>query len=306
MNVNDHPELEDLNNYLSNSSSAEFGSLRLHLAQCSQCRTLVDGLMGLKNISQQQTLDTLTEDQHQSINDYINGRLSNSEHNEINKFIYANPSAMKAALHLASQKSLLDRSYTSDTSTESLSNSTQSVSHYYSGIFSKLKSLITYQAPIWISVPAAAAFIALLSVNLFEQDTTQKLYNIASYQDNAVMQFRSKDNLPGIGFFAKEEHTSVNYEGLQVAVTDDKHFSLRWPAIANAVKYNLKLQVFNNGNKTLVGDITTDDTSAVISTELENIYHRYEWVLTGETSDNRVFMANGGFVINHSNTGSLR
>ena len=114
MTVSEHPELEQLKNYLNNSASAEFSGLRLHLAQCSQCRALIDGLTGLEQVSQQvlsmQTeRDTLSEQQHQKIADYIDGRLSGDEHLQIKEFLQLNPLAMKAALHYASHSSAMDK-----------------------------------------------------------------------------------------------------------------------------------------------------------------------------------------------------
>lgn len=301
MNVKDHPELEVLNKYLINSTSAEFSDLRLHLAQCSECRAQVDGLNALAHISHLPT-DTLTETQHQKIHDYINDELPVGERKEIEQFIHSNTSAMKAALHITSHNSLQDR-----ISSATVTGFQESTTNRFLSTFSAyLKSLLSYQTPLWISAPVTAALVALLSLNLFEQNATQQPYTIASYQDNAIIQFRSKDNLPGIGFFAKSELSSTDYDGLQVNVSDNRHFELHWPAISNAVKYKLRLHRFNQGKKSLVSELTTDRTSVVIETESEKIFSRYEWSLTGNTSDNRSFMAKGGFVINPSIQGKKR
>lgn len=301
MNVKDHPELEILNKYLANSASAEFSELRLHLAQCSECRAQVDGLKALTHISQLPT-DTLTETQHQQIQDYINDDLPINEHKSIEQFIHSNPSAMKAALHVTSNNSLQDRMNAAP-APEFHKSSTNDL---FSTLSAYLKSLFSYQTPLWISAPLTAALVALLSLNLFEQNSTQQPYTIASYQDNAIIQYRSKDNLPGIGFFAKSEVSSSAYDGLQVSVSDDRHFEIRWPAISNALNYKLRLHRFNQGNKSLVSELTTDKTSVIIETESVEIFSRYEWALTGETSDERTFMANGGFVINPSIQGKKR
>lgn len=301
--MNDHPEIEDLQNYLNNSSGAEFNGLRLHLAQCLQCRTLVEGLTNLNDISKQQT-DSLTEDQHQKIDDYLQNRLNVDDHKKQKAFIYSNPHAMKAALHYASRQSAQNRQAMNQTAPASTQQSTGS--NLWSRITSSLAALFSYQSPAWITAPTAAAVVALLSFNLYQQSSEEPNYNIASYQDNAIIQFRSRNSLPGIGFFAKSENTTVDFSGVDITVSENKNFIIHWPAIAKAVKYNLRLQVFDQGNKKLIGSITTDKNSALITTELTNIFHRYEWVLTGETSENLSFMANGGFVINNLEKGSLR
>lgn len=323
MNVKDHPELEELQKYLINSAAAEYSELRLHLAQCSECRSQVDGLNALKHISQlpAETLNdtltaTLTEAQHQQIQDYINDDLSLNENRDedhkkherkqTEQLIQSNPAAMKAALHLTSNKALQERMNLStvpsnqESSNQESSSLESSKDSLFSTLTAYIKSLFSYQTPLWIGAPLTAALVALLSITLFEQNTTQPPYTIASYQDNPIIQFRSKDNLPGIGFFAKSEISSATYDGLQVKVSDESHFELRWPAISNAVKYKLRLHRFNQGSKTLVNEITTDKTSVIIETESAEIFSRYEWALTGETSDERTFMAKGGFVINPS------
>ena len=300
MNVSDHPNLDLLKNYLNNSKAVEFNSLRLHLAQCSQCRTLVDGLASLESICQQPTSDTLNEQQHQQISDYIHGRLDTAEAQQINELINSDPFAMKAALHYASHKSSIER--TMDLNRPSSTSSMQATL-----IFNKLKSLLRFKSPVWLSVPVTAALIALLSFNLFNQSSPdQPPYTIANYQDNPIIQFRSKESLPGIGFFKQSGQLSKNYNGLQVSVSDDNQLTLRWPPVSDAAKYTLRLQIFEKGNKIVLADITTKNSFADISLKLQTIFHRYEWELSGETHDNQVFMANGGFVINDSNKGNLR
>lgn len=293
MNVNEHPELELLKDYLGNSAADKFSDIRLHLAQCAQCRSHVDALTDLNNISHQST-DSLDELQHQKISDYVNNILSPEDKKTQKTFIESDPRAMRAALHYASQKSFLDRSAQPGSSSI---KSTTSTLNFWDRQTQKLKLFLSYKTPAWLSVPVTAALIALLSFNLFKPDLAQQPYTVASYQDNAIIQFRSKDNLPGIGFFAQSESSSENYNGITIAVTTDRQFKFIWPAIANATKYHLRLQVFDQGKKYVIGNISTSQPSAIISPKLTDLFHRYEWVLTGDTSDNQTFMANGGFVI---------
>lgn len=312
--MSDHPELEQLENYLHNIDSTEFSGLRLHLAQCAQCRALAEGLMGLqvmpqKPMSQQQD-DLLTDVEHQLIFDYVDGRLSGAEHQQQKDFIHSNPSALKASLHYASHKSAMDKAGL-EPELESSSVTSMNVhvrsSHMWSGLQKKLKALLTFSTPVWITVPVMAAFVAILSVNLFDISAPgQANYTIASYQDNAIIQFRPKDHLPGIGFFAKSAQFSEVYDTLEVTVSDNGRFTIQWPPVVGAIKYTLRLQMFDQGNKVVLGQVTTEKTSAIITTEQDDIFHRYEWVLSGETSDNRVFLATGGFVIDKLAKGVLR
>ena len=312
MTVSEHPELEQLKNYLNNSASAEFSGLRLHLAQCSQCRALIDGLTGLEQVSQQvlsmQTeRDTLSEQQHQKIADYIDGRLSGDEHLQIKEFLQLNPLAMKAALHYASHSSAMDKAGLEST-TDTISVATTGMAvNLWSGFMKKVNDLMSFQTPVWLTVPVTAVLVAMLSVTLLDQSPPeQSKYLIASYQDNAVIQFRPKDHLPGIGFFNNTTELSEAYANLKVPVSEDRHFRIQWPAVAQAINYTFRLHMFSQGSKLLVGEVTTEKTSVVISTKLDDINHRYKWVLSGETSDHRVFSTNGGFVINNLEKGVLR
>ena len=303
MTVSDHPELATLQHYLNNTAADEFNGVRLHLAQCAECRSLVDGLTGVQQISRsfsgQSKPDTLTEQQHQKIADYIDGRLNGAEPQQQKEFIQNNATAMKAALNKAALKPIHEST--------SASGSISGASHPQSVSWKKLKALLGFQTPFWLTVPVTAALVALVSINLVNQPAMeQSPYTIASYQDNAVIQYRPKDQLPGIGFFAKSAQLSEAYDRLKVSVSEDRHFIMQWPPVPGALKYNLRLQMFDQGNKIVVGEVTTENNSAIITANNDNIYHRYEWILSGETSDNRVFFANGGFVINNQEKGIVK
>jgi hypothetical protein len=302
MNVSKHPQLDILKNYLNNTAADEFSDLRLHLAQCADCRNLVDSLSSLKSFTAQQSADELSELQHQQIIDYVDGNLHGAQADILKSLLNSDPAAMKAALHYASHKSAMQRSIETAES-GSIIHRDKSIAF----IYNKLKSLLAFQAPVWVSVPATAAVVALLSVNLFNAAQYDKTdYNLVSYQDNPVILFRTKKSLPGIGFFNQSGSSSSHYNGLQVSVSDSNHFTFRWPAIEEAAIYKLRLQMYEHGNKVVIANITTDKTFATISPDLASINHRYEWVLSGETTDSRTFMAKGGFVISDETKGELR
>ncbi|MBI3187446.1 MAG: hypothetical protein HYZ31_06255 [Gammaproteobacteria bacterium] len=313
MAVSNHPELATLQNYLANSAADEFAGLRLHLAQCSSCRELVTGLSGAEQMTQHTAAnysgaDGLTEQQHQNIVDYIDNRLAENERLQQKEFIQANAAAMKAALHYASHKSAMDKALSgskADAARQSNEKINKSIQHF--DLWNTLKDLVTIKAPVWLTVPATAALVALLSINLFNQpEIGHTGYTIASYQDNPVIQFRAKEAQPGIGFFARPSQSAEPYKAVRVSVSEGNRFTIHWPPVTGAVIYNLRLQMFNQGSKLVVGEVTTKNNSAVITADLDNIYHRYEWVLSGETSDNRAFISSGGFVINHTEQGVLK
>jgi hypothetical protein len=311
MAVSEHPELTVLKDYLDNSAADEFAGLRLHLAQCGECRELVSGLSGVINMSQHlpsSANGALTEQQQQQIADYIDGHLTEAEGRQQQEFIQSSAAAMKAALHYASHKSAMDKSLPKSVAKNApLMNLKRDGHTQWFDLWNKLKELVTIQVPVWLTVPATAALVALLSINLFNQPASENAnYTIASYQDNPVMQFRARESLPGIGFFARPSQSAEPYKAIKVSLSGDKRFTIQWPPVTGATIYTLRLQMFSQGNKLVVGEVTTKNNSAVITANLDNIYHRYEWVLSGETSDNRAFISSGGFVINHAQQGVMK
>ena len=302
MTVSNHPELATLKDYLANSAADEFAALRLHLAQCGECRELVSGLSGVIIMSQHLPAaadGALSDQQHQQIADYIDGHLTAAEGQQQQEFIQTSAAAMKAALHYASHKAAMDRGLATSAANAPQSNSKRASQPQWFDVWGQLKKLVTLQAPVWFTVPATAALVALLSINLFNQPASDNAnYTIAGYQDNPVMQFRAKESQPGIGFFARPSQSSEPYKAIKVSLSGDKRFTIQWPPVTGATIYTLRLQMFNQGSKQVVGEVTTKTNSAVITADLENIAHRYEWVLSGETSDNRAFISSGGFVIN--------
>lgn len=295
--MNDHPDTALLQSYVHNSTAAEYSSLRLHLAQCAHCRAVVHGLSGLQTLltTGATAQDNLSEQQQQQIADYLDGHLAAADAQQQHTFIQANASAMKAALHYASQKSAM-KIAPAVTKTAYTTAITQHA--YVETLIAQIKSALSWQTPLWLTVPATAALVALISLNLLPApNTATPLYAVASYQDNAVIQFRAQDNLPGIGFFAKPSQTVEPYAGVSVVLIDGRHFKIKWPAVAGALNYTLRVQQINQGAKTLVNQISTDSTSAIITPDNDDIFHRYEWLLTGTMRDAKTFISSGGFVV---------
>ena len=77
----------------------------------------------------------------------------------------------------------------------------------------------------------------------------------------------------------------------------DDRLRLSWPEIPEANDYNLKLQVFRDGETRVLTRQTLNSTLVEVQLDEPLTQHRYEWILSGNTRDNRSFQANGGFVI---------
>lgn len=293
--MNDHPQIELLKNYLNNSEADKFSALRLHLAECSECRQLLNGLMALQAISSHSMKDDLSDQEYQNIANFIDSNASTTDSQQTRDFIENNPQALKAALHYASQQSAMQTQNIRQTPS---TGSTFKVGPGLSSLLDKAHTLLSFQTPLWISASFASAFIALFSFSLINSPSSNDHYNIVSYQDNAIVQFRPVDQVPGIGFFARDEVVSRNFNGLDVSISGEGVFTLSWPAITDAIRYDLHLVMFDKGERISLANISTESNSVILQTELDTINHRYEWELTGETTDHQLFQASGGFVIN--------
>jgi hypothetical protein len=70
-----------------------------------------------------------------------------------------------------------------------------------------------------------------------------------------------------------------------------------WPAVDDALIYQLKLQVFRDGETVVLGRVSSSNPGAVIELAEPLTQHRYEWVLSGDTQDKQSFQTSGGFVV---------
>lgn len=318
MNTNTHPDTDALKAYLHDSKSPDFTTLRLHLAQCPSCRDEADVLSSLINnpACLEDTPDgdeMLSNEQHQLIIDYIDGKLQTEESMKAKAIIDSNKYAMKSALHYVSHHSAMANSLpaqTQSTAPATADDEKNNGTSLLSQILSHAMRWFDARPPVWVTVPATAFAVAIVifSIQPFDSSLTSDKdsdFVVASYQDNAVIQFRSADALPGIGFFSKANSLSKEYKGVLVSIMNDGNstsgkIKLQWPRINNAIQYSMRLQVFNQGEKVTLGEIST--RASIATFDINEISHnkRYEWILTGKTNDEKTFYSTGGFVISNA------
>lgn len=313
MNSTSHPNTERLAAYLDRPEDSEFRDLSLHLVSCENCRAQVSALNAVQDelakiymtTDQQYTEDDtgLARAMHkQHIEQYIDDQLYGEEKQKVEMMIEENSRALKAALHYACHSSAMQRELPKFTDQqipvqpELQAKQNQSVSPNF---ILSIKDWLSLRTPIWLSVPVTAVttallvFVLTLNFTPYSRDIT-----IASYQDNAVIHFQPKNQPPGIGFFNKALKTTQPYASMQIKLVEKSTIALSWLAVEKAESYTVRLQMFKGGQKIKLGEITTKDTG----TEFDGINtdgdHRYEWILSGKTTDAKTFYTSGGFVIN--------
>jgi len=293
-------------------SSSSYQEVLDHLANCEQCRNQVSMISALQerwpDISQR---SELSDEENQLICDYIDGSLQPEEAQAVKQLIDTRPDAMKAALHYQSHSDQMQAILTRD---DDVPERVQPVTidpgamppsfrHSISQLF-RFRSPMIYTMALTASI--FAAILVLLQLPVMQQDRIM----IASYQDNPTIQFTDQNQLPGIGFFSQSGSDSKPFEDIIIELVAENTIKISWPEVAGATLYKLRIQVFNQGKKTVLKENSTRANHTTFQLEpgklkmADSSGHnsRYEWVLYGNTQDDRVFYASGGFVISRVDT----
>jgi len=205
-------------------------------------------------------------------------------------------------LHYASHSSAMKRELkVENVVADSRDLKIKQVVTFFGGMMRWFKQVVNgFNPSSWLAIPVTAVATALVVVNLVPLLVAPGNSVVASYQDNPIVQFRDKNQLPGIGFFNKSANIIKPYNNVQVTIMDTNSINLQWSKIEEAISYTLRLQLIDNGQKVIVAEQSTTDTSLTFSGVDTKVNHRYEWVLSGKTRTEQTFYTSGGFVINHT------
>ena len=286
----DHPGDQLLEDYLRRPEAAEFGELRLHLAGCRHCRRRTELTAMLRE--QGHRLESEAPETDPQLADLVAGRLDASSAQRLRQEIRQDPNALRAALHYASHARDMHE----------LGVSPVRGGKPRAGLSGLLQRLMTFEAPVWQMVPALAVVmtVAILLFNQLQPGQDGGQARIVAFQDNPMLRFASHETQPGIGFFSQQGVDAEPFGGMRVELLAHNRLRLSWPEIPGAAGYNLKLQVFRDGESRVLARRTLDSTVVELEFDERLSQHRYEWVLSGHTVDKRSFQSNGGFVISRN------
>lgn len=312
-----HPNIESITAYLASPHAEEFKQLSLHLAACGECRSQVGALSTLRDNFADMNVELYgqaTEGgtelaevlEQQLIEHYVDDQLQGEEKQRIAALLQKDPQALKAALHYASHSSSMQRelpefnkvTITDQTKADQTGLRQGQNRSGKPALTSRLKDWFYMQTRVWITVPITAAAAATLAILLIP---ASGVLTIASYQDNPVIQFEQKNQLPGIGFFSAARKTVEPFGKVKIELLGKGAIALSWVAVEGAESYTVRLQMFANGQKISVGENTTTATRIEFEGMKFEFDHRYEWVLSGKTADAKTFHTSGGFVITRNN-----
>ncbi|MBE9560013.1 MAG: hypothetical protein IMF15_04450 [Proteobacteria bacterium] len=288
-------------------SSASYDEILDHLASCAECRDQVSIITTLQEEwSQLRFQSSLTEDQQQMICDYIDGMLDTHDAKKVRVLIEEQPDAMKAALHYQGHVELmageLPRKEPVHQTVDAAQRSQRS---FFSGLPTFASQFFAMRSPmIYTMAATAAVFVAVLL--LLQAPTIQRSQTvIASFQDDPTIQFTAKNKLPGVGFFTQSGNTSKPFDDVHIELISEDMIKITWPKVEGAELYKMRIQVFNQGKKTVLRESSSQINHTTFLLEPQSqaagANKRYEWVLYGNTADDRMFYASGGFVISEQN-----
>ena len=288
-------------------SSASYDEILDHLASCAECRDQVSIITTLQEEwSQLRFQSSLTEDQQQLICDYIDDMLGAHDAEKVRALIDEQPDAMKAALHYQGHVEVMAGELPrKETEHQAVNATRQSQSSFFSGLSTFASQFFAMRSPmIYTMAATAAVFVAallLLQAPMMQRGQTV----IASFQDDPTIQFTAKNKLPGVGFFTKSGNTSKPFDDVRIELISENMIKISWPKVEGAELYKMRIQVFNQGKKTVLKESSsqTNHTTFLLEpqSQANGANKRYEWVLYGNTAEDRMFYASGGFVISEEN-----
>ena len=290
MSKTQHPDMEQLIGYVDAPQGGSDRTVALHLARCNECRVHVSNFMRLQQrVKSLAALKTTSSDGVLRAEDE-RAIVGNHLSNEHITYLKNDKQRLRAALYLSSQVNAINtvNSVKSNTSPPT-SPQIKRFTHWW-------EKLMNFM-PQWeyAALAASLTLAVVFGIHLMQQE---KQVNIVAYSDNPVVVFKQvKSNTPGIGFFSGAVNTSKAYSGVSVSALGNNKWMLQWPDISNAENYLLQLYRVANGNTELLFEKRSMNTRLTISDLALSDHTRYEWKLSGNTSDQRRFSASGGFIL---------
>lgn len=283
----DHPQDQLIQDYLKAPQAKAFDELRLHLAACGHCRRRTEVTAMLRD--QGHWLESERVEADPRVAELLAGKLQPRQASQLKQELKQDPASLRAALHYATHAQAMSGITEPDRHNASL----------WSMCLAQVKSWLNFQAPLWQTAPVVAVVmtVAVLVFNQYSPADRSAQAQIVAFQDKQTLQYASQESQPGIGFFSQQAADAEPFEGMNIELLEGNRLRLSWPEIPMATGYNLKIQVFRDGETRVLARQASNMAEVELVLDQALTQHRYEWVLSGDTSDSRSFQTNGGFVV---------
>ncbi len=261
-----HLNEEELSAFVANPSSNDFAALRLHIANCPDCREKTQKLQNSQNIVKAfvETIST------QPASD-LKARLHATTH-ELAMSKLAVPVEPQASNPKTQKKKA-----------PWLSNILQAKIHWFALPATAMASVLA----AWILLAPPSAIISGESNNQSQ---------LVSFQDTQGLIFQ-KQPQPGLGFFHQSDQQVQPYSGFEIKLNPDKGtVAIKWPKINGVTRYQISLQEVSNNVSTELTSTQTEGTMWQAEQSLLSPGTLYRLHLSGRTDSELSFHYSGGFV----------
>ncbi|MBL1276355.1 MAG: hypothetical protein COB30_009710 [Ectothiorhodospiraceae bacterium] len=295
MNNNVHLELEQLAAFSDDPAAAEHSVLRRHLASCVDCRLRLDQV----NAVSSSLLTSPPSSESATLSDELLHAIDNEQlSDEHRRALNNDPSMLKAALHYAAHAPAMSNTLSSGANTSQATLS-QSAPARHAGF---LQRLIAWRPPAWGTIPVSAAVafalaFLVLPYAISPQGTSELI--VASYSDKPILSLHDTTaDLPGMGFFHAADAQEIPFDGLRISYKQANGLFVNWAPVENTLTYHLRLTQVSAEGQRVIAELDVTQAQAHFPL-LVPTPGRYQWLLSGQTTNNTHFKASGGFVVNH-------
>lgn len=286
MDPSQHPEDSTIQDYLKTPEAAAFDGLRVHLASCGYCRRRAELTALLQ--TRGEWLENERCEADPRLADLLAGRLDRAQAQQLRAQLQQDPVRLRAALHYLSHAQAMSE----------IDPAAGAPQTRRSGPLATIRNWLSFEAPLWQTVPVMALVMGLALLLLQQAPLRPDAdARIVAFDDTPRLQFVSQQSQPGIGFFSQPDSAAESFDGMRIELLDERRLRMSWPAIEAANGYNLKLQVFRDGETRVLARQKLQANSTELQLDEALTQHRYEWLLSGDTRDQRSFRARGGFVV---------
>ncbi len=300
MNQSTHPSTALLADYIDTPESTDFNVLRQHLSQCTECRNLTMKLTKLNH--------NITHYLPRFLEPELKPGLELDNQNELKSALHAatHSAAMHRHLNSTVYKEVtphIDQAHPQNHIKNSAAKTTKPNKPPRKGLIEKITDFLTLAPPVWISIPVTATFVFTLTLMFFPASDKRADITLVAYQDNPLVVFDIVGQVvpPGIGFF-NDFYKNANqkqepFNSISVALKKDDSLHMKWSPITNASSYIINLYLIDGADKKLIGELKVKTEEAVFLDSGLQSGRRYEWLITGKTTDNFSFETKGGFIV---------
>lgn len=307
-----HPFDADLAEYLEHPTDETGAHIRLHLASCPMCRRSADALDTLQSTltALRDTSLPLRGSGHLTdpiIADYILAGENNTVRQTWQRHVSECGPCREAVLLARARERKQQRANPIRDAAKSvaavpIAEEAAPITSAFAAPPTKPAAMLT--PPRWrryAGIPLASAAGFLLAVALLPRlpalFPSPGHHQLAIYRDDPGLHFSDEEQPQGLGFFTGATVRSEPYAGVHFDAKRNGDVTAQWSPVAKATEYRFRIFGLNDSTPVAVFDVRTGGTSVAVPSAALQPGKRYEWQVSGTTTEGTHFSTSGGFVV---------